>query len=157
MFFDILIILIIAVFVIWIVVSIIQEIKESLDKKEKAKQQQLDIEQRQEKRTKDRQIYYNNLNNVYDNLSKLKLESAYHLLESINDNSKQYREYFDNPKKKHTNIGIIEEKLAVDKGKFIKLINPNEMHLWKTSSDVMKNPLWYDLDLKYIENLLNIK
>lgn len=75
----------------------------------------------------------------------------------MNDNSTQHNEYFRNSSKAHTNISILEERWADAKEEFIKLINPNEKYLWKTSSETMKDPLWYDLDLKYIENLLNKK
>lgn len=75
----------------------------------------------------------------------------------MNDNSTQHNEYFRNSSKAHTNISILEERWADAKEEFIKLINPNEKYLWKTSSETMKDPLWYDLELKYIENLLNKK
>ena len=56
MFFEILICLAIAGFVIFFVVSIIKEIKESLDKKEKAKQKELEDKKFKERRDKDRQV-----------------------------------------------------------------------------------------------------
>ena len=90
-------------------------------------------------------------------MSIIKLETVYHLLDVMNDNSNQHKEYFNNPSKRYTNIGILEERWADAREEFIKLINPNEKHLWKTSSENSTYPIWYELDLKYIENLLSKK
>lgn len=151
MFFDILISLIIVGFVIFIVYLIFDAIKESINEKEKAKQKMLEDKKSKERIDKDRQVYYNNLPHIYDDLSTQTLKNAYTLLDIIVRCRNPYE-----------NIGVFvpmsKETLNVwseSEEKFVNLINPNGEKKWKNINGSSEKPSWEDLDLKYVKNLLN--
>lgn len=156
MFFDILISLIIVGFVIFIVYLIFDAIKESINEKEKVKQKKqkmLEDKKSKESLDKDRQVYYNNLPYIYDNLSTQTLKNAYALLDIIVRCRNPYE-----------NIGVFvpmsKETLNVwyeSEEKFVNLINPNGEKKWKNFNGSSEKPSWEDLDLKYVKNLLNRK
>lgn len=155
LFLNVLLNLIIAAVVIWVVVSIVEEIKESKAEKEKRKKERLARELRLKKREKGRQAYYNNLPIIYDGLSTQTLIEAYHLLVDLNQWKESLRDY------EHNRTVIPGEKVRLEgkwfeaRQKFTDFINPNDKYLWKTDTENMKAPLWIDLDIKYVYQLLN--
>ncbi len=127
--------LIIVGFVIFIVYLIFDAIKESINEKEKAKQKMLEDKKSKERIDKDRQVYYNNLPYIYDNLSTQTLKNAYALLDIIVRCRNPYE-----------NIGVFvpmsKETLNVwyeSEEKFVNLINPNGEKSGKILMVVLKN------------------
>lgn len=142
---KILIILIVIVIIVYITYSIVKAIKQH--QAEKAKMLEQEWQRTQEKR---RNIYYNNLPHIYDNLSTQTLRQVYKLLNNMI--------YYRPPANGKTFVPLDKESCKVwseEREKLLALINPNGRYLWKDISDGMNAPLWEELDLKYVKNLLN--
>lgn len=144
-------ILLIAITVIvYITYTIVKAIKKNRAEKEKRLEKELKEQEWQKTYQERRNIYYNSLPNIYNNLSTQTLRQAYKLL----DNMIYYRPISNNrtfaPLDKESCMAWHEEK-----EKFLALINPNGRYLWKDISNSMNDPLWYDLDWKYVKNLLH--
>lgn len=145
-FFTILLNLGIVAIPIWIVVAIIKEIKQIRTEEKEEQKEKLKEQERRRSLEKRRNAYYNNLHNIYDNLSIQTLRRVHSLLSNMVMFSPQP---FSRADEEQLNIWAESRK------EFLKLINPYEKCLWKTSYDSSYIPIWAELDLKYVYNLLN--
>lgn len=147
---KILIILIVIVIIVYITYSIVKAIKQHQAEKAKMLEQELKEQEWQRTQEKRRNIYYNNLPHIYDNLSTQTLRQVYKLLNNMI--------YYRPPANGKTFVPLDKESCKVwseEREKLLALINPNGRYLWKDISDGMNAPLWEELDLKYVKNLLN--
>lgn len=142
--------LIIIVFAVCITYLIVKTIKQHQAEKEKKLKEELKEQEWQRTQEKRRNIYYNNLPYIYDNLSTQTLRKACQLLDNM--------VYYNPPKNDRTFVPLDKEQInnwSEEREKLLMLINPNGKYLWKDISNSMNAPLWEELDLKHVKSLLD--
>lgn len=140
-------IVLIAIAIICCIAYLIVKKIEQVKQKEKEK---MEKQKRQREYEKRQNSYYNMLSNIYDDLPIQTLNQAYELLDEM---------LFYRPPAKLGYIRAIGKEQTANwweaREKFLKLINPNRKYLWKNGKENSSAPVWEELDMKYIKNLLN--
>lgn len=126
------------------------QIKREFEEEKRRKEELKRREQERDKQER-RNMYYKSLPNIYNNLSVQTLSKASKLLENLVYYDKNKGDIFH-----WVNVDMeMLDREREEERNFLKLINPNGKKLWMINDEYWENPLWYDLDLQYIKNLLN--
>ena len=130
------------------------QIKREFEEEKRRKEELKRREQERDKQER-RNMYYKSLPNIYNHLSTQMLRKSYQLLMNTDKCHKSLRDYEHRCKTIPGEHARLCEAWCEASDELVAFINPTRKKLWMVNDEYSDKPLWYDLDLQYIKNLLN--
>lgn len=147
MWFLILLIIFIVIGVVALIKFLKNCEKEQAEYEAKKRREAEKRAQQKAQQERNRKIYWNNLPNIYKNYSRTELEKIYSILQIIHQNKLSFGE-FDSHK---TDVWADAcERLK-------KVLNYPGWKYGPTDNYISNSPVWPELDMKYVWNLIGQK